>query len=177
MDLQTLEKGNELLAKYRLCETMLEYMSDSNAVIGQKYKEQCGEFFKVFHDEMLVLTHELMTKCGEEFAQLHCECHTESETPSQPEYETPPADAKYQIDDRVKVVGGDISVLIGRIGTIVGYDDAETKYLVRLDGFLEGALPLMYAEGELVSYVEDSEEVPENPEENGTRDTDPTEGE
>lgn len=177
MDLQTYDIATELLKKYRLCETILEYMSDPDAVMGQKYKEQCGDFFKVFHDEMLVFTHELMTKCGEEFAQLHCECHTESETPSQPEYGTPPADAKYQKADRVEVVGGDISVLIGRIGTIVGYDDAETKYLVRLDDFSEGALPLMYAEGELVPYVEESEEVPENPEENGAGDTDPTEGE
>lgn len=175
MDLQTYDQATELLNKYRLCETMLEYLSNPDAVKGQKYNEKSGEFFKVFYNEMLAFTHELMTKCGEKFSDLHCECHTESETPSQPEYGTPPADAKYQIGDRVKVIGGVVGVLKGSIGTIAGYNSDEDGELfgVRLDRFTEDAPLYWYSEDELEPYVEeespeesDENTEPQNPEEN-----------
>lgn len=161
MDLQTLEMGNILLAKYRLCENMLEYMSDPDAVTGQKYKEQCGEFFKVFHDEMLVFTHELMTKCGEEFAELHCCEHSE-----QPETPMPPAEPqepKFPIGSKVEIVGGKFD---GCIGLVMNYEPAVDGmvYYVKSDFNDNGTLfSMWFAESNLEAYVEESEEKPEEP--------------
>lgn len=233
MDLQTYDLATELLKKYRLCETMLEYMSDTDAVTGQKYKEQCGEFFKVFHDEMLVFTHELMTKCGEEFTQLHCCEHSEHpDTPVPPTEEKVP---KFPIGSEVEIVDGDF---IGYFGTVMDYesDMGQMAYYVSSDFNDNGNLfSMWFPESELKACVDESEDSnyfvtgdrvkvvlstakdygrigtvedvehefivvvldgedyndrlwfypedlelyadPENPEENGAGDTDPTEGE
>ena len=169
MDLETYDKATELLRKTRLCETLLEYMSDPDAVKGYKYRMKCAEFFTVFRDEMLVFTHNLMTKCGEEFYDLSsCNC-SDSATE---EPESPPADAKFQIGDRVEVVKSLSSIMIGSVGTIESYSSSTQNYGVRLDRFPADALLQWYAEDELEPYVET-----ETPEEKGGGDTDPSEGE
>lgn len=148
MDLQTYNQATELLNKYRLCGDMLEYLSDPDAVTGQKYKEQCGEFFKVFRDEMLVFTHELMTKCGEQFSDLHCPEHSE-----QPDTPTPPTEEKepkFPIDSKVVVVDG---IGKGDIGFVRDYNPTVSRYYVVSDNFY-----MWFAESDLKAYVEESED-------------------
>ena len=146
MDLQTLETGNELLEKYRICETMLEYLSDPESVKGYKYNERCGKFFKLFHDEMLTVTHDFMTKCGEQFSDLHCPEHTE-----QPDIPTPPTEEKepkFAIGSKVKIVSG---IGKGDVGVVKGYDRGKDLYYVMSDKFY-----MWFAESELEAYEEEN---------------------
>lgn len=153
MDLQTYNQATELLNKYRLCEDMLEYLSDPDVVTGQKYKEQCGEFFKVFRDEMLVFAHELMTKCGEQFSDLHCPEHSERpDTPTPPTEEKEP---KFPIGSKVEIIEG---IGKGDIGVVKDYNPTEDRYYVVSDNFY-----MWFAESDLKAHVEESEEKPEAP--------------
>lgn len=172
MDLTTYDKATELLNRYRLCETILEYLSDPEAVKGQRYNAKCGEFFKAFNDEMLVVTHELMTKCGEEFTMLNCCGHTEGEPIAPP---TEPKEPEFPIGSKVEIVDGTFK---GSVGIVMDFDSKDGTYYVKSDfNNNANAFSMWFSESDLKVYVDEPEvPTPENPEEDGGTDT-PGEGE
>lgn len=89
MELETYNRATELLNRYRLCERILEYLTDTDTQVGQIYTGHLKSFFNEYHDELMVFVNNLMTKAGMDFENLHCECHpaddensTEQENPA-----------------------------------------------------------------------------------------------
>lgn len=158
MRLDVFNEATELYNKYKLCEEVLEYLSDEEAVKGQKYKETLAKFAETFKSEFMMFVHERMTASGEAFENLKC---CDCDKPNEENPDTPPEDAKFHIGDRVEVVKSLSSIMIGSVGTVEDYDSNTGNYGVRLDRFPSDALLQWYAEDELELYKELEE--PEQP--------------
>lgn len=156
MDIETFNTATELYNRYKLCESVLENITDKDTSIGPKFKELLVQFVKEYEGDFLMFVHTKMTEAGEAFEDLHC-CPAEKS-----EDTMPPADAKFQIGDRVKIVNSIIPIFNGRVATVEAYDSTINKFGVRPDGFSEQANLQWYAEDEIEPYAE-SEEKPEEP--------------
>lgn len=158
MRIDVFNEATELYNKYKLCEEVLEYLSNEEAVKGQKYKETLAKFAETFKLSFMMFVHERMTASGEAFENLKC-CDCDKQNEENPD--TPPEDAKFHIGDRVEVVKSLSSIMIGSVGTVEDYDSDMGNYGVRLDRFPSDALLQWYAEDELELYKESEE--PEQP--------------
>lgn len=152
MDIDVFNEATELYNKYKLCEEVLEYLSNEESVKGQKYKETLAKFAETFKSEFMMFVHERMTASGEAFEECgkctcdNCPVEEEPEQPTPPIVEpTPPPfpeDATFQLGDRV--------VVNGNVGTIAGYDFIDHKYAVLLDS--DDEEPIWADESELEKY-------------------------
>lgn len=179
MNIDTFLEARELYDKYKLCETVLEYLSDEEKPQGQKYLETLKAFVNTFQSDFMMFVHERMQAMGMEFESIHCPEH--SEQPDAPVPPTEEKEPKFPIGSKVEIVGGAFD---GRIGTVRAFDSLDDAYYVASDFNNNGTLFSMYfPESALKAHDEESDEnpdeptPPENPEENGAGDTVPTEGE
>ena len=166
MNIDVFNEAVELRNRQILCEDIMKYMSDPEAVKGMKYKELLATFAKTFESEFMMFVHTMGIKAAEAFYELHdcCpDCGCDNCATEEPE--TPPTDAKFQIGDRVEVVKSISSILIGSVGTVESYNLETENYGVRLDRFPADALLLWYAADELALYVEKEEPEPIVPDE------------
>ena len=85
MDIKTFEEATRLHDRYKLCEMLMEYLSDDTSTKGQKYLDTLREFAKEFNVEFMTFVNERMIESGMAFEDLHCECRPESETEATPE--------------------------------------------------------------------------------------------
>ena len=162
MRIDTFLEAKELYEKYQLCETVLKYLSDDDEPKGQKYLETLRMFVNVFPNDFMMFVHERMESVGMQFEELtDCKCGDTSEVPEEP---SEPKEPKFAIGSKVVAPygHGDESV-----GVVKNFDADDGAYYVVSDHFA-----LWFTEDSLTAYTE-----PENPEEDGTRDADPAEGE
>ena len=163
MNIDVFNEALELRNKQILCEDIMKYLSDPEAVKGMKYKDLLATFAKTFESEFMLFVYNMGVKAGMMFEDLHdccleCECNGEESDESK----NPPEDSKFHIGDRVTVTAG---IHNGCTGVVDGYDDEEgIAYRVRLDKHADNpdALSMWFMEEILESSVE-----PETPDENG----------
>lgn len=82
MDIQTFEEATRLHGRYKLCEEVMEYLSEDHNTKSPKYLHALGKFVDEFRVEFMTLVHEQMTAAGMAFEDLHC---CPAENPNTPE--------------------------------------------------------------------------------------------
>ena len=159
MNIDVFNEALELRNKQVLCEDIMKYLSDADAVRGQKYKELLATFAKTFEGEFMMFVHSMGVRAGELFEELHdccpeCDCKEDSSDIVQ----TPPEDARFQLGDRVEVTVG---IHNGNTGVVVGYNDSDLiTYYVKLDKYANNpdALPMWFIEDILEPCSDETEE-------------------
>lgn len=154
MNIDVFNEATELYNKYKLCEDVLEYLSNEASVKGMKYKETLVKFVETFKPEFMMFVHERMTASGEAFEECgKCTCDN---CPAEEEPTTPtePKEPKFAYGEKVEITNGDYK---GKVGMVMGFDDTNATYYVVSPQF-----SMWFPETELKAYVEESEE-PEEP--------------
>lgn len=155
MRLDVFNEATELYNKYRLCEEVLEYLSNEETVKGQKYKETLAKFADTFKSEFMMFVHERMTASGEAFEECgKCTCENcpVEEEPTTP---TEPKEPKFAYGEKVEITNGDYK---GKVGMVMGFDDTNATYYVVSPQF-----SMWFPESDLKAYEDESEEQPEQP--------------
>lgn len=147
MNVDTFLEARDLYDKYKLCETVLEYLSDEDSVKGQKYLETLKTFVNTFPNDFMMFVHQRMEAVGMEFEAIHCPEHSESEAPIEPPIEE--REPIFPIGSKVEIING---IGKGGIGVVKDYDPAVSRYYVVSDNFY-----MWFAEYELKAYEEESE--------------------
>lgn len=159
MDIDVFKEATELYNKYKLCEEVMEYLSDKEATKGLKYKETLATFVETFEGEFMAFVHERMTATGEAFEECgKCNCdNCPAEEGPMPEEPKKPV---FAIGSKVEIHNG---TFIGSVGTVVDFDTKDGTYYIKSDFNNNGsAFSMWFPESCLKAYVEESEN-PEQP--------------
>lgn len=157
MNIDVFNEATELFNKYKLCQDVMAWLSNEEAVKGQKYKEALAKFVETFKGDFMMFVHERMTASGEAFENLHdCDCNKQPEEKP----EEPTKEPKFAIGSKVEIVGGQFD---GCVGIVKDFNEKEGTYYV-MSGFVGSGnqFSMWFNENMLSEYIEESEE-PEKP--------------